>query len=189
MALSPEVRILATASALDASHRAALNRRLLGEAFPVALGVAALAVAGATVQLERVTVLGRVAANRLSCSDSILADFATVEDPQDGFVRFSAYTSGSVVPRPYHSAPVSAGTPLFTSESYGQPGYAQLLDTADGAILAGADSAASISAGAEAGSEMGAFCAELNPLKERGLLVKYADYMPLALAPVIVHVT
>ena len=55
--------------------------------------------------------------------------------------------------------------------------------------MAGAGSAASISAGAEAGSEMGAFCAELNPLKERGLLVKYADYMPLGLAPVIVHVT
>ncbi len=189
VALNPEVRTLASASALDASHRAALNRRLLGEAFPMALGVAALAVAGATVQLERVTVLGRVAANRLFCSDSILAGFAMAEDTQDGSVRFSAYTNGSVVPRPYHSAPVSGGAPLFTSQSYGQPGYAQLLSTADAAIMAAADSAASISAGAEDGSEMGAFCAELNPLKERGLLVKYADYMPLGLAPVIIHVT
>ena len=51
----------------------------------MALGVAALAVAGATVQLERVTVLGRVAANRLSCSDSILADFAMAEDTQEWF--------------------------------------------------------------------------------------------------------
>jgi hypothetical protein len=47
----------------------------------------------------------------------------------------------------------------------------------------------SISAGAKNGSEMGAFCAELGPVKEQGLLVKYTEYMPLGLSPVIVHVT
>ena len=36
---------------------------------------------------------------------------------------------------------------------------------------------------------MGAFCADLNPVKEQGLLAKYAEYMPLGLTPVIVHVT
>ena len=36
---------------------------------------------------------------------------------------------------------------------------------------------------------MGAFSADLNPVKEQGLLLKYAEYMPLGLAPVIVHVT
>ena len=36
---------------------------------------------------------------------------------------------------------------------------------------------------------MGAFCADLNPVKEQGLLGKYAEYMPLGLTPVIVHVT
>ena len=142
----------------------------------------------AAVQLTRVTVLGRVAAHRLSASDSIMADFAAVDEAQDGCVRFSAYASGSVVPQPYRSATMPAGAPIFTSDSYGQPGYAQLLETADAAIVGGA-TGASISAGAETGSEMGAFSADLNPVKEQGLLAKYAEYMPLGLTPVIVHVT
>ena len=85
--LSPRVlaRVAqAEAGTLAPARLPALNRALLEEVFPVALGVAALAVADATVQLARVTVLGRVAAHRLSASDSILAGFAVVEDVQDG---------------------------------------------------------------------------------------------------------
>jgi hypothetical protein len=184
--LSPKVRRLA-AEARPAGH-AILNRAVLEESFPVALGTAALAVADAAVQLTRVTVLGRVVAHRLSASDSIMADFAAVDETRDGCVRFSGYARGSVVPRPYRSATMPAGAPIFTSDSYGQPGYAQLLETADAAIVGGA-TGASISAGAETGSEMGAFSADLNPVKEQGLLTKYAEYMPLGLTPVIVHVT
>jgi hypothetical protein len=166
----------------------ALNRARLEESFPVAVSTAALAVADAAVELTRVTVLGRIFAHRLSASDSILADLATVDDTQAGCVRFSAYASGSVLPSPYQSAIMPAGAPIFTSDSYGQPGYAQLLETADAAVVGGA-TGASISTGAETGSEVGAFSADLNPVKERGLLAKYAEYMPLGLLPVIVHVT
>jgi hypothetical protein len=187
--LSPDVLALAAdAASLDATGLAALNRGLLDEAFPVALGVAALAVADATVQLTQVTVLGRTAVHRLCASDTILRDFAAVDDTQQGCVRFSAYTSGSAIPRQYLSAAIPDGAPIFTSDAYGQPGYAQLLDTADAAIVGGATDA-SISSGAENNSEMGAFCADLNPVKEQGLLIKYAEYMPLGLTPVIVHVT
>jgi hypothetical protein len=172
----------------DPDSVARLNRQLLEESFPVALGVAALAVADAAVELTRVTVLGRLACHRLRASDSIITDFAAVDDAQDGWVRFSAYAEGSVLPRRHGSAVIPPGAPIFTSDSYGQPGYAQLLETADAAIDGGA-AGASISAGAETGSEMGAFSADLNPLREQGLLVKYAEYMPLGLMPVIVHVT
>ena len=184
--LSADVLALAAGAAtLDPARLAALNRGLLDESFPVALGVAALAVADAAVQLTRVTVLGRIAAHRLSASDSILHDFAAVDDTQDGCVRYSACASGSALPRQYESAAIPAGAAIFTSDSYGQPGYAQLLETADSAVVGGA----SICAGAENRSEMGAFCADLNPVKEQGLLIKYAEYMPLGLMPVIVHVT
>ncbi len=187
--LSPGVLALAAGAAtLDPEDLAMLNRGLLDEAFPVALGAAAIAVADATVQLTRVTVLGRIAVHRLSASDSVLRDFAAVDDVQDGCVRFSAYAAGSAIPRQYESAAIPAGAPILTSDSYGRPGYAQLLETADAAIVAGAPGA-SISSGAETGSEMGAFAADLNPIKEQGLLVKYAEYMPLGLTPVIVHVT
>ena len=189
VSLSPDLLALtAEAGTLDPARLATLNRGLLSESFPVALGVAALAVADATVQLTRVTVLGRIAAHRLFASDSVLRGFAAIDDVQDGFVRFSAYASGSAIPRPYESASIPPGAPIFTSDSYGQPGYAQLLETADAAIVGGA-TGVSISSGAETGSEMGAFSADLNPLKEQGLLVKYAEYMPLGLTPVIIHVT
>jgi hypothetical protein len=36
---------------------------------------------------------------------------------------------------------------------------------------------------------MGAFSADLNPVKEQGLLIKYEEYVPLGITPVIVHVT
>ena len=92
------------------------------------------------------------------------------------------------MPRPYRSATIRPSAPIFTSDSYGQPGYAQLLETADAAISGGA-AGASISAGAETGSELGAFSADLNLIKEQALLTKYAEYMPLGLMPVVVHVT
>jgi hypothetical protein len=187
--LSADVRTLAAeAAALDPAHLALLNRGLLDESFPVALGVAALAVADATVQLDRVTVLGRIAAHRLLASDSILHDFAAVDDTQDGCVRFSTSALGSAIPRQYESAAITPGAPVFTSDSYGQPGYGQLLEIADAAIVGGAPTASLLS-GAENHSEMGAFSADLNPVKEQALLTKYAEYLPLGLTPVLVHVT
>lgn len=191
--LSPDVRALGErafgGASLDPAILAELNRGLIDEAFPVALGVAAIAVADAAVQLDRVTVLGRTAAHQLSASDTILRDFTAVDDTQDGCVRFSAYAAGSAIPRQYLSAAITAGAPIFTSDAFGHPGYAQLLETADSAIVAGGADDASISAGADNGSQLGAFCADLDPVKEQGLLIKYAEYMPLGLTPVIVHVT
>ena len=187
--LSPDVLALAAqAATLDAAHLELLNRGLLDDSYPVALAVAALAVADATVELTRVSVLGRTFAHRLYASDSILADFTAVDDTQDGCVRFSAYARGSVLPRQYESAAVRARAPLFTSDAFGQPGYAQLLETADLAVVGGTAGVA-ILTGAETASEMGAFSADLNPIKEQGLLIKYAEYMPLGLTPVVIHVT
>jgi hypothetical protein len=194
VALSADVQALvAQVGSLGAAARRALNRGLLDESYRVALGAAALAVADATVRLSRVSVLGRTAAHRLSASDSILAAFAAVDDTQDGCIRFSATTTDSVVPRQYESVLIVPGSSLFTSTAYGQPGYAQLLEAADTAIVPQTGSPAavgdSILTGAETGSEMGAWSAALDPIREQGLLVKFAEYMPLGLTPVIVHVT
>jgi hypothetical protein len=82
---------------------------------------------------------------------------------------------------------ITAGESLFASTRYGDPAYGQLVESADASIVAG--QGGSISRGAATGSEMGAFSGELGPVKEDGLLVKYSEYMPLGLSPVIVHVT
>jgi hypothetical protein len=187
--LSPDVAAAAASPQSPAgAGLAALNRDVLDEAFPVALGTAAIAVADATVTLTRVTVLGRVAVHRLQASDSILDDFAVVDDTQDGCVRFSACTNGSRLPQQYQSARIPEGAPVFTSTRFGQPAYGQLLDGADQAITSGT-AGATLSAGADNGSEMGAFSLNLAPIKEQGIRTKYAEYMPLGLTPVIVHVT
>ena len=109
---------------------------------------------------------------------------------QDGCVRFSAYASGSALPRQYESVAVAPRAPLFTSRDFGQPAYAQLLDSVDSAIITSASAKdATISTGAEDGSEMGAYARDKNPIKERSILIKYQEYMPLGLVPVIIDVT
>jgi hypothetical protein len=184
--LAPDVSALLAEGA--AADTAALNRALLEAAYPVALSTAALAFSEGTVALTRVSVLGRTFVHRLQASDAILAGFAVAEDAQDGCVRFSAVSTGSSVPRQYCSVTVATGAALFTSSAFGDPGYGQLLETADRTIVSGATDV-TITAGAETGSEMGAYSSELAPIKERGLLIKYGEYMSLGLTPVVVHVT
>jgi hypothetical protein len=170
-----------------------LNRRLLEDAFPLELADAALALADGTVALSRCTVLGRVILHRLQASECILQDLTQVDDTQDGCVRFTAWADGSVLPRQFESVRIPQGAPLFTSTDFGQPGYGQLLPLVDAAILPATDPSAgpqnTISGGAEDGSEMGAFARDKNPVKERGLLIKYQEFMPAGLVPVIVYVT
>ena len=126
--------------------------------------------------------------HRLYASDSILDDVTTVENYQDGCVRFTAWATGSILPRPYESVEIAPRSPLFTSRVFGDAGYAQLIQGVDSAILSGAVGA-TISAGAEDGSEMGAFSREKNPIKERSLEIKYEEFMPLGMIPVIIYVT
>ena len=184
--LGPDLE--AALAAGTGSDTAALNRALLQAAFPVALAPAALALEAGSVALERVTVIGSAFVHSMSASDSILTGFSVVDDAQDGCVRYSAVSSGSYTPRQFKCAQTAPDGSLFTSTEFGAPGYAQLLETVDRAI-SWAPAGVTISAGAENGSEIGAYCSCLAPIKENGLLIKYDEYMPLGLAPVIVHVT
>jgi hypothetical protein len=67
----------------------------------------------------------------------------------------------------------------FTSQSFGQPGYAQLSETAP----------VEIQRGAENGSEMGAFNKLLNPIKMDGLQAKVNEYMPFGRIPIYIKQT
>ena len=183
--LSPQVQDLLSQ---EGAPRAWLNRLLLEDAYPLALAPAACAVAEATVQLNRVTVLGRVVAHRLHATDSILWGFTLVEDLADGCFRYSAALDGSRLPSGFNSALLSGGAALFTSTAFGQPGYGQLLDTADQAIVGGMPGR-SLLGGSSTGAQLGAFPAQGGPAKGRALRVKYNEYLPLGLVPAIVHVT
>jgi hypothetical protein len=181
------------AEAVSGQSAPGLNRLLLEDAYPLELADAALAFGDGTLNLSRCTVIGRIVAHRLEASECLLQDLAQVDDRQDGCVRFTAWASGSHLPRQYESVTVPQGAPMFTSTDFGQPGYAQLSQTADLQRLPQtAPSTApqnTISAGAVDGSEMGAYARDKNPIRAQALLLKLQEYMPANLVPVIIDVT
>ena len=130
--------------------------------------------------------LGRALLHHLDASEVILDDLTFVEDSQSGCVRFSAWSTGSIIPRHYESVEIAPRSPLFTTRVFGQPGYAQLQQNADCTVLDPPGGV--ILTGAQNGSEMGTFSDQKNAIKERSLLIKYQEFMPLGLVPVIIYV-
>ncbi|HET9059262.1 MAG TPA: hypothetical protein VFN61_05025 [Acidimicrobiales bacterium] len=184
VALSRFAQAQVTAPPPTGEALAALNYLLLTEAFPVALADAAIACTTGTATLTQSTIMGDCYLHRLYASNCVLSGWVVAQDTQDGCTRFSAVTDGSALPRPYECAVVPYGEPLFVSTRFGEASYAQISDSADdlvtgppGPILP------SVLTGAETGSEMGAFCAALAPVKARSLLVKYAEYAPVGIIP------
>ena len=181
------------AAARSGQPAPALNRLLIEDAFPLELADAALAFGDGTLILSRCTVLGRIQAHRLSASECILHELCVTDDLQEGCTRFSAWATGSRIPRPYECVQIRQLAALFTSSDFGQPAYAQLLATADAQIIPPATPSAAplntISAGAADGSEMGAYARDKNPIRAQALLLKLQEFMPSNLAPVIVDVT
>jgi hypothetical protein len=69
--------------------------------------------------------------------------------------------------------------PVFASQRYGDPAYAQLRLRTPLQILRGA----------EDGSEMGAFCHLKQPQRENNLRIRLGEYLPFGLQPGIIYVT
>ena len=149
---------------------------------------AAIATDSGVTQLLRTTVLGGLTVHRLDASECILDEVVVAADAQHGCIRFSAFAEGSVLHQPYESVTVALTAELFRSRDFGRPHYAQLHDTVDEAIITGRKGA-SIIAGAENGSEVGAFSREKIPLKRRGLSQKFAEFMPICQVPVWIDAT
>lgn len=181
------------AASLPYQPAPAFNRLLLEDAYPLELADAALAFADGSLVLSRCTVLGRISAHRLQASECILQDLTLVDDTQDGCVRFTAWGQGSRLPRQYESVTIPLQAPIFTSTAFGEPAYGQLRGDADARILPQATPSAapqnSISAGAADGAEMGAYARDKNPIRANALLLKFQEYMPAGLVPVIINVT
>ncbi|MBV9823158.1 MAG: hypothetical protein JO144_13045, partial [Actinobacteria bacterium] len=172
----------------DPTELARLNRRLLAEAYPLALADAALATEAGTVELVRCTVLGDGFVHQLEAGESVLDGVFRVRNAQAGCVRFSAWATGSALPRRYESVQIAPGAPVFLSRRYGEWGYGQLHDGADSAVLGGnTGGPASLLTGSHDGSEMGVFCRDNAAIKDRSLLIKLQEYLPIGLSPVLVH--
>ena len=131
-----------------------------------------------TVTLRRVTVLGRLDLERLDASEVLSTGLVDVTDLQAGCFRFSSAPSGSRVPHPYRWVKWTGG-PVFSSTRFGDPGYAWLAESAPEELRRGAEN----------GSELGAFSAALNPIKEDSLLRKAEEYLPFGLVPIFIRET
>ncbi len=143
----------------------------------------AIATRVGEVRLERVTVFGDIAVNRLDASEALIQGLVRVLDNQHGCFRFSATDQHPErrLPRQFEShlfAPAIARH-FFVSRSFGDPGFAQLSRTAP----------QTITTGAENGSEIGAFSRLLNPIKRRDLKRKVIEFMPFGLIPQFIFET
>jgi hypothetical protein len=151
---------------------------------------------GPPATLERTTVLGAVHLKELIWASEIAFTAPIViQRRQAGCVRFSHVPRYSQTPRRYRCQPDLALegvsdparrdsirtrlTPSFTSVQYGHPAYAQL----------GLTCAEEISAGAESGSEMGAFSSLKQPQREANLRVRIDEYLPFGLEAGIIYAT
>jgi len=143
-----------------------------------------------SVQLERVTIIGQIACDVLTASDSLLNDLAFVADRQSGCVRFTRFEPGSILPRRYHCIPTDAQSqacasggrclaPLFRSLVYGRPDYAQLAAGCPRALLTASES----------GAEVGAFAARQNTIRLNNLRIKLREFMPVGLNAVVIAET
>jgi hypothetical protein len=162
---------------------------------PAIAGDAAGGRPGPPTTLQRVTVFGAVHVRELTvASEAVFTAPVVAERRQAGCARFSYLPDGSRSPRRYRCQPdlalegvtgpraavVAARVqPAFTSTHYGDPGYAQLaLTVAD-----------ELRAGAEDGSEMGAFSSLHQPQREANLRLRLEEYLPVGLEPGFIFLT
>jgi hypothetical protein len=131
--------------------------------------------AGVTLGLRRCTVLGSIAVDVDLVADSLVSGAVHARQQEGrGQMRFSYGQAATPAPHRYRCHPdpgaavEAAVRPAFTSRRYGSAGYCQLS----------ARCSAAISAGAENGSEMGAFHQLSQHLRHEYLQRVIAEYLP-----------
>jgi hypothetical protein len=153
---------------------------------PTEVACAALdgASAGGALSLAGCTVIGKVHTTLLNlvCNSIFWAGLAAADvfpaplwsdRKQAGCVRFSFLPPNAITPRQFECVEQASfsAQPLFFSLTYGDPGYAKLLDSTPDAVRRGA----------EDGGEMGAFHFVAAPLRESDLRVRLQEFLPVGM--------
>lgn len=133
----------------------------------------------ADVSLTRCTVIDSMVVRTIDASECLLIGKATAVNVQQGCIRFSGWTTGSMLPRQFETIELPVGTSLFGSTDFGESSYCLLTTAAP----------IEVREGGEGGREMGAFAGAGWPLKKRGLVAKLAEFLPIGLVPVVIDVT
>lgn len=136
---------------------------------------------GPPTHVSGVTILGRMRVERLEGSGGIWVHALEVHDNQNGCVKFS-YFSGEAADRlpQNHGCVKGTNAPLrFRSEIFGEPAYGQLTHDADYRIR-------------ERGPHddaMGAFGFLREAHKWRNLQIRFREFMPVGVRPLLISVT
>lgn len=144
-------------------------------------------LAHAVLHAHRTTVIGEVHVHAVQIAEnSLFTGQLRVARRGVGCLRYSHVPPGSRTPRRHRCQPDGVGAadaarvrPVFVSERYGTPAYAQLA----------AYCAPEIRRGAEDGAEMGAFHDLYQPQREDSLRARLAEYTPAGSDAGICYVT
>lgn len=175
-------RLYVTDSIVDGGSGVDEDPVTAGHAVSGASGPAG-AVWGPTLQVSGATFLGRVRVERASGRGGIFAQPLEVLANQTGCIKNSWLTGlGDRLPQS-HACVRGTGddaAPLrFVSEVFGQPEYAQLA----------ADSDFRVRERGPGDDEMGAFGFLLNAHKWHNIEIRYREFLPLGIRPLLVPVT
>ncbi len=136
---------------------------------------------GPPTQFEGITVFGQVRVERMSGSGGIFVHALNVLDHQKGCIRFSYFPGKKEDHLPQNHGCVNGANAFlaFVSEVFGQPGYGQLHHTTDYRIR-------------ERGpgdDAMGAFGFLKEAHKWRNLQIRFREFMPIGVRPILIPVT
>jgi hypothetical protein len=144
------------------------------------------AIESHSAKLENTTVFGKARVTMLKlASNVIFTDIVTSTITQEGCVRFSYVPLGSMTPQRFMCQPKEgiqatvAIRPAFTSEIYGDPGYAQLHRSIATEIFQGGDN----------GAEMGAYNHLFQPQRIADLKSSFDEYLRFGLEAGVFLVT
>ena len=205
---SPEINIqrsICGAVFTDEGYRLCISDSII-ESIPVAVPLSGggtridpFAVTGATdpvsgyagqTFIKNVTVMGRVRASNIEGSGGIFRDVLEAFDQQTGCLKYCYFADDSASPAPpnevknrlpQHFACVSGKDArlIFTSGFFGEAAYCQLSLECDPRILeqgVGSD-------------QMGAFNFFLEAHKWRNLKIRFREFMPVGIRPLLIPVT
>lgn len=176
--------------ALDSDY----SLRLLGSIVDAGSGVSAASSAlaihaasgdpetqwGPELVIKGLSCFGRTRVESATGEGGIFVQRLEAHDNQKGCIKFSYFSGNSDRLPPHHGSVFGTQAWLaFTSEIFGQAGYAQLRQDSDRKILENGPGY----------DQMGAFGYLQNTHKRKNIQIRYREFMPVGVRPVLITVT
>lgn len=136
---------------------------------------------GPALSFSGLTCFGRLRVSSAAGRGGVFVHTLQVLDTQSGCIKFSRFRAGADNRLPsHHGCFFGDGSDLhFSAETFGRPDYARLEQDSDPRALEQGP----------ANDEMGAFGFQLNTHRWKNLQIRYREYMPVGIRPVLVTLT